>query len=235
MSINALLGLLLIAFVLISVFLHFNISSRSGMKEKVTCGLGVLCILVSLIFHESAFAVAGLGLIGYSDYCLWNERKGTYHSNNRSIKEKTEETKSGMYSQMPMDAHDQIEKLAKIINEVYRAYPFAKNDFAKGSLYIYQESGKTTINFWYDWDYSGIQDFLENRYIFGTGFSFPDEERIMYSSNSVTGLDQWLWNQVCNCYYVDPAIATLQNNCPGLYIINQEVFDTGIRIQFSYR
>lgn len=235
MDVAGLLGIVLIAFILISIFLHFNISSNSDMKNRAYCGIGALCFLISLIFHVGAFAVVGLGLIGYSDYCLWNERNGTDRSNKKSVNGKTEETKMVTYVHMPTDAHDQIEILAKVLNEVYRAYPFAKNDFAKGTLFIYQEGEETTINFWYDWDYSGIKDFLRAKYSFGAGFSFPDDERIDYITTSVTGANQWLWNEVLNCYYVDSAVATLQNNCPGLYIISQETFDTGIRIQFSYR
>ena len=139
------------------------------------------------------------------------------------------------YASMPSDAHDQVEALAHLIDEVYKAYPFAKNDFAKGSLFIYQENNKTTINFWYDWDYSGIQSFLEARHTFGSSFSFPDAERISYVSSSVTGLKQWLWSDILKRYYVDPAVATLQNNCPGLYITDQQIYDTGIMLKFSYR
>ena len=185
---------------------------------------GILIILIICLFVGFIAKTQENERVSHSSsFCYGNYNSSPTQNN----------TIHSLYTSMPTDAHDQVEALVHLIDEVYSAYPFAKNDFAKGSLYIYQEDGNTNIHFWYDWAFSGVRGFLEKKHSFGSGFTFRDDEWIEYKSSSVSNLRQWLWNDVLNRFHVDPAVATLQNNCPGLYITEQQVLDTGIMLKFS--
>ena len=140
------------------------------------------------------------------------------------------------YEYMPTDAHEQVEALAQLISFVYQAAPYAKNDFAKGNLYIFREdSGGYKLKFWYDWDYSCAKSIIEEKYALGSGFSFNGDDWVNYETTRIDNVTSWCKNSVTNSFYLDPVIATLQNNCPGLQIIERHVYDYGLHVAFTVR
>lgn len=143
---------------------------------------------------------------------------------------------ASVYANMPNDVYKQTEALARLINFVYTKYPFMKNEFAKGSLFIWKnDDGSDHLSFWFDWDYGGVRREIEKYYRLDSGFSFQDDGWIKYENPSTSGLHSWCYNSVLNRYYVDPVVATLQNNCPGLIITDQNATNNHVKLEFRYR
>ncbi|MBE5815295.1 MAG: hypothetical protein E7320_08860 [Clostridiales bacterium] len=181
--------------------------------------LGIFLCLVGFVILVSAH------IYSYQK----NEDRRTYtHTSSPS-------TRSNRYSSMPGDAHDQVEALARLIYVVYKNDPYAKNDFAKGHLFLYRDNNNNCVlDFWYDWDYGPAESIVRENYVLDSRITFDDGETIRYRTNNVEHFD-WIIHPMTNSYYFDPVVATLQNECPGLQITQREVTQSGIRLSFKYR
>ena len=189
-----------------------------------------------------SIAVLVLCIWGIRKLCIWiyNQVWKMYwnasHGNSGGSNSSKKKTVSSIYENMPADAHGQVEALAQLVSFVYKKAPYAVNNYAKGNLYIYKgDTGDFGLKFWYDWDYSAAKSIIEKQYRLGKGFSFRDDGWVEYKSARVADFERWCKNRITNAYDFDPIIATLQNNCPGLYIKQQTKYGEGIHLEFSFK
>ena len=85
---------------------------------------------------------------------------------------------------------------------------------------------------WYDKDDSTMQSVIEEKYTFDSEIGFYDSGKIQYESHSITGLKTWCYSDVTQSFFADGIIATLQNNCNSIRILDQNCTSQSVSVGF---